>query len=286
MWAASQRGCKDHSAAEITTAQLAEPPAARARSVSAVRVEPAALDFGTVARGTRMERTVKLMNSTPRAITVREVKSSCGCTVAKLNSKTIEPNGSIELSVALSAAGRSNAPINKRVSIVFEGDVDSIHIPVEAVIAQDLVGEHADSRAATTTFGVSGVETTSRGRTISVTPRRLRFDALGPGGSSTRIVRLHGAPLCPTCAPVVVNSELESLIAIQGWHREANGDVAIELVLTSPYAATDRGTRVDLPNGESGPVQNVWNEVEITFGNAAATLVVYARFGAADEHAE
>lgn len=64
-------------------------------------------DFGTVAEGKVVDYTFHLQNKGTSALTIKDVKTSCGCTAALLSKDTIEPGQEGTLKVELDTKNRS-----------------------------------------------------------------------------------------------------------------------------------------------------------------------------------
>lgn len=64
-------------------------------------------DFGRVRAGDVIEHTFAIPNPGPSVIEVMKYQSTCGCTVAGLNDKFIEPGASVDMPVSLNTAGKS-----------------------------------------------------------------------------------------------------------------------------------------------------------------------------------
>jgi len=74
-------------------------------------------DFGKVKEGEKIAYTFKLENKGSESLIVKNVKSSCGCTAAVVNNKTIEPNKSGSIKVEFDTKNRSGKN-TKTVTIV------------------------------------------------------------------------------------------------------------------------------------------------------------------------
>ena len=63
-------------------------------------------DFGNMKQGDKKTTTFVLTNEGKQDLNIRKVKSTCGCVIAKLKTKTIEPGKSIELELAFNTLER------------------------------------------------------------------------------------------------------------------------------------------------------------------------------------
>ncbi|OGV62357.1 MAG: hypothetical protein A3K19_15910 [Lentisphaerae bacterium RIFOXYB12_FULL_65_16] len=64
-------------------------------------------EFGTRSNSMTIEHVFKIRNTGKAALLLRKVRTTCGCTVAKLARDTVEPDGEAEVHVSLSLAGRT-----------------------------------------------------------------------------------------------------------------------------------------------------------------------------------
>lgn len=67
-------------------------------------VDQPVYDFGTIIQGKRVEHVFILKNRGDTPLTVTRTKTSCGCTVANMSTKTIAPGRSAELRTAFDSA--------------------------------------------------------------------------------------------------------------------------------------------------------------------------------------
>ncbi len=113
----------------LVAASAASPTFAAARAV----VEQPTVDVGKVAKGEKIEHAFKLRNAGDETLTVREVKASCGCTVASYD-KEIAAGETGEISAVVSTAN-FNGPIAKSVT-VFTSDSENpkITLVVKATV--------------------------------------------------------------------------------------------------------------------------------------------------------
>lgn len=78
-------------------------------------------DFGTVRAGEIIEHTFSLVNSGREPLHIEQVQSSCGCTVAGVESKSVPSGGSVLMLVTLNTKGRAGK-LTQSVSVIFSGD--------------------------------------------------------------------------------------------------------------------------------------------------------------------
>src|SRR5205823_2326929 len=75
----------------VVWAASAIPPAAGAQDWVAAAFPERAFDFGTVARGSKVHHTFKLLNRTNQEIHIADWRTKCGCTEVKVGAREIPP---------------------------------------------------------------------------------------------------------------------------------------------------------------------------------------------------
>lgn len=78
-------------------------------------------DFGTVAPGAALEKTVAIRNDGATAISLMDVATSCGCTLADVSKETIEPGQSADVKVSYSPPSIATTE-ERQVLLRFEGN--------------------------------------------------------------------------------------------------------------------------------------------------------------------
>ena len=81
------------------------------------------IDLGTLNKNDVVTKKVKLYNNSNEVIIIKNVESSCGCTVTKLENKIIKPNNFSTLEINYKAE-EEDIKIDK--SIVIESNTNSI----------------------------------------------------------------------------------------------------------------------------------------------------------------
>lgn len=69
-----------------------------------LHVDRPVLDFGAIPQGKKISHTFTLTNKGDAPLTITRTRSSCGCTVANVSSKTIAPGKSTELKITFDSA--------------------------------------------------------------------------------------------------------------------------------------------------------------------------------------
>lgn len=110
--------------------------------------DPPAIDLGAVKAGQLFERTVRVTNAGPQAVTVRELKSSCGCLSPKLEPMTLAPGQAGTLKLQINTLSNQPGPQGWRIVLAHGGAGGS-----EFLIRAELVQELTISPASLAIFG-------------------------------------------------------------------------------------------------------------------------------------
>ncbi|MDR2684643.1 MAG: DUF1573 domain-containing protein, partial [Prevotellaceae bacterium] len=82
-------------------------------------------DFGTIREEDNKVTTVfSFINTSTKAITIKSVKASCGCTTPSYSREPVVPNGEGKVTVAYSASGRPGK-FTKNITVQIGDDVDT-----------------------------------------------------------------------------------------------------------------------------------------------------------------
>lgn len=129
-------------------------------------VDKPVFDFGTIPQGKKLNHVFKLINKGDSPLTITKTRTSCGCTVANVSSKTIEPGNSTELKITFDSAS-------------FGGKV-----------TKTITVESNDPATPTTTLTIKGTISED----LVVTPRQLNLGQTKAGNSKELSVNLenHG----------------------------------------------------------------------------------------------
>ena len=123
-------------AAFITAAPAAaDAPAPAASPAPRIVVQPASFEFGTVKAGKAVEKEFLIHNHGRADLVIESVVSSCGCTAALTDSKTVKPGGSTPLRVTLTAPEESGR-LQKSVLLKSNDPAHpTVEVKIEATIA-------------------------------------------------------------------------------------------------------------------------------------------------------
>lgn len=81
-------------------------------------------DFGKHDSFSKVEHTFRLRNAADSPVTIDRVLTTCGCTAAKLDQKTLAPGESVSLNAEASLRGRKG-PFEKHVYVLAKGDTQN-----------------------------------------------------------------------------------------------------------------------------------------------------------------
>lgn len=107
-----------------------------AANASPIRLEPPALDFGRIQKGSIAEATVRLINTSDRPVRILRAKTSCGCTTAEIPKEPFDPGESIEVTTRFKPGGKVGATPKKTVRFLLEGDFAPVPLSVTGKIVQ------------------------------------------------------------------------------------------------------------------------------------------------------
>ncbi len=97
---------------KITSDIISNPVTASDESYSdenmpVIKFETTTHDFGLILQGEKVSYTFKFKNTGNKDLIIKEVSTSCGCTVPKYSSKPIEPGKSGEVEVIFDSSNRT-----------------------------------------------------------------------------------------------------------------------------------------------------------------------------------
>ncbi|HUU30182.1 MAG TPA: DUF1573 domain-containing protein [archaeon] len=88
-----------------------------------IKIDETVHDFGVIYRGETVEHIFVIRNQGNDTLHINNVRSSCGCTAAMMDKRTIPPGGTAELKTSFDA-GRYQGQVKKMVSI-YSDDMES-----------------------------------------------------------------------------------------------------------------------------------------------------------------
>ena len=120
----------------------ADVPAPAASPAPRIVLQPASFEFGTVRAGKAVEKEFLIHNHGRTDLVIESVVSSCGCTAALTDSKTVKPGGSTPLRVTLTAP---EEPGRLQKSVLIKSN-DPAHPTVELKIEATIAAEELGGR--------------------------------------------------------------------------------------------------------------------------------------------
>lgn len=101
--------CKDNAVNKIKDENIAAAADrdAEAGKVPVISFEETEYDFGTIAKGTKVEHVFKFTNTGDAPLTIVDAKSSCGCTVPTWTKNAIAPGEEGEMLVKFDGSGQN-----------------------------------------------------------------------------------------------------------------------------------------------------------------------------------
>lgn len=75
------------------------------------------INFGKIKNGDTVYKTIKIKNTSNNVLKIRQVKTSCGCTVAKINDSLLEKNQIAEIKIKFNTDNVKKGRIRKSIII-------------------------------------------------------------------------------------------------------------------------------------------------------------------------
>lgn len=153
-----------------------------------ISFDPPLLDFGRVLAGSVVSREVWIINASETAVTVLETHSTCGCTVAHMTERTINPGDGIPTRVQLTVPRRVSS-IRKQVRFRFaDGQPDQVlSVRAEAIEPVVLTPRYARVGGAKPTAVVLESADGRAFRILGTTPSILAQSIDGPAATRHEI---------------------------------------------------------------------------------------------------
>lgn len=137
--------------------------ATTAFAAPAISVDRPVFDFGTVPQGKKVDHQFVLKNKGDAPLTILRTKTSCGCTVANVSTKTVEPGKSAELKTTFDSANFSGK-ISKTITV----ETNDPATPAYTLTVKGMVSEE-----------------------FTVTPRQVNMGAVKAGGSKEFVLTVE-----------------------------------------------------------------------------------------------
>ena len=112
---------------------------APALAAPVIAVDRPLFDFGSVAQGKKVDHVFILKNKGDTPLTIIRTRTSCGCTVANVSTKTIEPGKSAELKTTFDSANFSGK-ISKTITVETNDPANPAYtLTVKGAVNEELV---------------------------------------------------------------------------------------------------------------------------------------------------
>ncbi len=161
-------------------------------------VDGPAFDFGTVAEGKHVEHIFILKNNGDAPLTIGQVSTSCGCTVADISSRTVAPGKSAEIRVSFNSTNfsgivsknvlvQTNDPKMPVYTLTVKGTVfEEIEVtPKQLNLGEIKIGTRKDALIKVANKGKKPVILTSVKSTMPQVIAKTKKTTVKPGGEAT-----------------------------------------------------------------------------------------------------
>lgn len=202
-----------------------------------------------------LDHTFRLENHSSRPVSIREVRTDCGCLVAKDHVKEVAAGGSADLTVTISVFGPPG-PFRKSIVVREEGGPDAVL--TLGVVGRRALNDHLTSAPQTVNFGMIA-RGGSKTRAVTIS----RYD-----GSPVRFREVLGVEgLRMTGKPSSINTIDTTGRAIDLV------EIPIELNTTAQPIGPLRARLTVLTEGEEGPASRLSVDVEAIVTEEASPWV-------------
>ena len=129
--------CKDNATDKVNEENVATAADrdAEAEKFPVITFEESVHDFGTIARGTRVEHTFKFKNTGDAPLMIVNAKSSCGCTVPDWTKEPIAPGDEGELLVKFDGSGQNQ--VSKTITLTTNTEAGTENLTIRAFVTPD-----------------------------------------------------------------------------------------------------------------------------------------------------
>lgn len=106
---------------------------------ASITYTPAPVDLGIIETGQQTQTEVYLLNSGPKSVLIKNVNSSCGCTVGKTEKDTIAPGEKVSLKITIKTDNGKTGHLNQTIAVITEEpDRNVLKIPISYTVIQSL----------------------------------------------------------------------------------------------------------------------------------------------------
>ncbi len=101
--------------------------------ITSIEFEEKIHDFGKINQGDKVSHTFKFTNTGNEALIIKNVKTTCGCTVASYPKEAISPGDTGKIDVVFDSKGKLNQQY-KRIMVIANIPEESVNLTVKALI--------------------------------------------------------------------------------------------------------------------------------------------------------
>lgn len=114
-------------------------PAAQADQFTDAMMATEKIDFGVIATGTDVPKTIKIKNVHAQTYVIQEVKTSCACAQAKIDKQVLQPGETATLTVKMNTRNFKQRKDSNVIVVFSSPRYTEVRIPVTAYIRTDMV---------------------------------------------------------------------------------------------------------------------------------------------------
>ncbi|MBT1076185.1 DUF1573 domain-containing protein [Geobacter grbiciae] len=172
-----------------------------------LEVDRPVFDFGSISQGKKLEHVFKLMNKGDSPLTINRTKTSCGCTVANVSTKTIAPGKSADLKISFDSANfggkvtktitvESNDPASPTTTLTIKGNINEelVVTPRQINLGQTKAGSSKEASVALENHGERTVKILSVTTPMPQVKATIKKHALKPGERTQLSVTVSPRP--------------------------------------------------------------------------------------------
>lgn len=167
-------------------------------------VDRPVFDFGTVAQGKRVDHVFSLKNKGDAVLTIGQVSTSCGCTVADVSTRTVAPGKSAEIRVSFNSANFSGS-VSKSITI----QTNDPKAPTYSLIMKGKVFEE-----------------------ISVNPKQLNLGEIRIGTRKDTSLTVENSSKKPLTLTSIKSTMPQVLVKTKSTKVKAGGNAVISISVT------------------------------------------------------
>jgi hypothetical protein len=170
-----------------------------------VAVDRPVFDFGTIPQGKKVEHTFILKNKGSTSLTIKNTRTSCGCTVASVSSSVIQPGKSAEIKASFDSSNffgnitktisvETNDPKNTVYTLTLKGTVveEIVVTPRQVNLGTLRVGIAKEMAISIENRGSKQIQLTEVKSSLSQVVVKTAKNVVNPGSTGT--IMLNATP--------------------------------------------------------------------------------------------